>query len=305
MAGMNRRDLLLTLLAAPVAVRQSIDVAGLQGGSETELVLCGWDEVFILALSGGAQPSSRKVWSWRASDSPEIPTDLHPTFRTTDDCKPVDGGRSILISSSAGGVALVDRQTRRASFQTQVTNAHSVEMLPGGRIAAAASVSTTSTGDRIVIFDAASGKELTSDTLRSAHGIVWDDTRGVLWALGGDALRAYDIGSAGVTRLERTFELSLPDGGGHDLAPIPASSQLFVSTLRRCWLFDRDRRALMPHDILGSLANIKSYAVHPRTGRVVYVQGESPNWWAEHLHFQRPDGQLRLPGEHLYKARWT
>ena len=110
--------------------------------------------MFILALGGGAVPAHRKVWSWHARDSPEISTDLHSTFRTTDDCKPVDGGRRILISSSAGGVALVDRETRRASFQTQVTNAHSVEMLPGNRIAVAASVSTTSTGDRIVIFDA-------------------------------------------------------------------------------------------------------------------------------------------------------
>ena len=305
MAGMNRRDLLLTLLATPFAARPSIDTAAFQGGSDAELILCGWDEVFILALGDGVSPTHRKVWSWRASDSPEIPAELHATFRTTDDCKPVDGGRRILISSSAGGIAVVDRETRRASFQTQVTNAHSVEMLPGDRIAVAASVSTTSTGDRIVIFDARDGKELTSDMLRSAHGVVWDDSRRVLWAVGGDVLRAYDIGVAGSTRLERTFELALPDGGGHDLAAIPGASQLFVSTLRRAWLFDRDRRALVPHDVIGGMANIKSYAVHPRTGRVVYVQGESPNWWAEHLHFQRPDGQLHLPGEHLYKARWN
>ena len=149
-----------------------------------------------------------------------------------------------------------------------------------------------------------SGQELASDVLRSAHGVVWDDARNVLWAVGGDVLRAYEIGTAGSTRLERTFELPLPDGGGHDLAPIPGSSHLFVSTLRRCWLFDRDRRTLVAHDIIAALANVKSYAVHPRTRRVVYVQGESPNWWSEHLHFKAPDGQLHLPGEHLYKARW-
>ncbi len=86
---------------------------------------------------------------------------------------------------------------------------------------------------------------------------------------------------------------------------MPGTSRLFVSTVRRCWYFDRDRRELSPHDALADRPNIKSYAVHPRTGRVVYIQAESPNWWAEHLHFRQPDGTLRLPGEHLYKARWV
>jgi len=305
---MNRRELLLTLLAAPWVIDQANSTisANSQSTDESELVLCGWDEVFILSLGGGPTPAHRKVWSWRASDSPEIPAELQPAFRTTDDCKPVDGGRRILISSSAGAIALVDRETRRASFHARVTNAHSIEMLPGGRIAAAASVSTAPTGNRLVIFDVASGKELASDELRSAHGVVWDEARGVLWALGGDVLRAYTLGpAAGATRLTRTFEFALPDEGGHDLSPIPGSSRLFVSTGQRSWFFDRDRREIAPHDTIGSLAHIKSYAVHPRTGRVVYLQAEGKNWWAEHLHFQRPDGSLRLPGEHLYKARWA
>jgi hypothetical protein len=300
----NRRDALCTLIAVPLAGLQC-GAAEQQASRETELIVCGWDEVFILALGGGQTPAHRKVWSWRAADSPEIPTDMHALFRTTDDCKPVDGGRRILISSSGGGVALVDRESRRASFFALVTNAHSIEMLPGGRIAAAASVSTAGTGDRLVIFDAAAGKELASDELRSAHGAVWDEGRNVLWALGGDVLRAYSLGpAAGPTRLDRTFELARPSEGGHDLVAIPGSSRLFLSTVRRCYYFDRERRQLSPHDALADRPDIKSYNIHRRTGRVVYIQAERPNWWAEHLHFQHPEGLLRLPNERLYKARW-
>ncbi len=230
---------------------------------------------------------------------------MHALFRTTDDCKPVDGGRRILISSSGGAVALVDRATRRASFFARLTNAHSIEMLPGDRIAAAASVSPAGTGNRLVIFDRATGKELASDELRSAHGALWDEERAVLWALGGDVLRAYTVGPAGgPAKLDRTFEVALPTEGGHDLVAIPGTSRLFVSTVRRCFSFDRERRELSPHDELGDRPNIKSYNIHQRTGRVVYIQAEGRNWWAEHLHFQRPDGTLRLSGEHLYKARW-
>jgi hypothetical protein len=299
---MTRRDVLLALLGAPLAARARL--VGLQE-AQSELILCGQAEVFIVALGGGAAPVQRKVWSWRVPDSPEIPADLHAAFRTTDDCKPVNGGRQILISSSSGAVALVDRATKRASFVARVTNAHSIELLPGQRIAAAASVSTAPTGNRLVLFDAASGRELASDVLRSAHGVVWDDARGLLWALGGDVVRAYRIGEGGATRLERTFELALPDEGGHDLAPIPGTSRLFVSTGGHCWYFDRDTRRIEPHDTIANLAHVKSYNVHPRTGRVVYIQAEGENWWAEHLHFQKPDGRLRLAGERLYKARWT
>jgi hypothetical protein len=299
--SITRRDALLTLLAAPLAARP----AAQQGPRESELVVCGWDEVFILGLGDGLTPAYRKVWSWRASDSPEIPKDMHALFRTTDDCKPVDGGRRILISSSGGAVALVDRATRRASFFARVTNAHSVEMLPGERVAAAASVSKDGTGDRLVIFDARGGKELASDALRSGHGVVWDESRRLLWALGGDVLRAYTVGqNGGETKIERTFEIQLPTEGGHDLVPIPGSTRLFVSTVQRCYSFDRDRREFTHHDALGDRRDIKSYNVDSRTGRIVYLQAEPPNWWTEHLHFQQPDGTLRLPGEHLYKARW-
>jgi hypothetical protein len=301
----TRRDALLSLIGVPLMLRQATS-AGQQANRETELIVCGWDEVFILALGDGPAPANRKVWSWRATEDSGIPAEMRALFRTTDDCKPVDGGRRILISSSGGAVALVDRETRRASFSARVTNAHSIEILPGERIAAAASVSRAGTGDRLVIFDAATGKELASDALRSAHGVVWDDGRGVLWALGGDVLRAYSVsGAGGSTRLERTYELPLPSEGGHDLVAIPSSSRLFLSTVGRCFWFDRERRQLSSHDVLGDHANIKSYSVHPKTGRVVYLQAESPNWWTEHLHFQRPDGTLRLPGERLYKARWV
>src|SRR5688572_10060064 len=228
--ALTRREALVSLLALPLAARTV--GAARQPPVETELAVCGWDEVFILALGAGPAPTYRKAWSWRAADSPEIPADMHSLFRTTDDCKPVDGGRRILISSSGGGVALVDRETRRAPFVARVTNAHSIEMLPGGRIAAAASVSAAGTGNRLVIFDAADGRELASDELRSGHGVVWDDARRLLWALGGDVLRAYTIGpGAGPIRLDKTFEIALPDEGGHDLVAIPASSRLFVSTV--------------------------------------------------------------------------
>jgi len=277
-------------------------------GGREELVLCGWDEVFALSLRGGEDPRPHKVWSWRAADCPGLPARLRTAFRTTDDCKPFDAGRRILISSSSGGVAFVERNGGRVLFYASVTNAHSAELLPGGRVVVAASVSSSPSGNRLVLFNIGEpDREIFSDRLHSAHGVVWDRERAVLWALGYAELRAYRLRNwrSAVPSLEREASFPLPDKGGHDLSPIPGTPYLFVSTGRRCWLFDRDRGTFAPHPDLADAERVKSCSVNAQTGRVAYVRAEGANWWAEHVRFLRPPGVLHLPGERLYKARWN
>lgn len=274
------------------------------GRGPMELILCGAEEVFILPMGMEADVEPRKIWSWRAAQCPDIPASLVRAFRSTDDCKPVEGGKKILVSSSSGAVALIERETGRAPFSAAVINAHSVEMLPGGRIAAAASVNESPLANRIIVFDIASKRELSSDRLVSAHGVVWDEKRDLLWALGNDQLRAYRV-AEGDGRLGLEFQTKLPEDNGHDLTPMPGSPRLFISTGHRCWFFDRDTRQLVPHDVLGEMEKIKSYSVHPGTGRIAYVQAEGTNWWAQRVRFLNPEGVLQLPGQRLYKARWV
>lgn len=306
---MTRREMLLALMTG--AAVTACSGKRLQGRSPStppmELALCGAEEVFILSVSSGAEPSPRKVWSWRAAECPDIPETLRRAFRSTDDCKPVEGGRKILISSSSGAVALIERESRRALFYASVVNAHSVEMLPGGRLAAAASVSDSPTGNRLIIFDTATRRELASDRLVSAHGLVWDAQREVLWALGNDELRAYRLVEGGddTLNLKVEFQVRLPDTNGHDLSPVGSSALLFISTGRHCWYFDRNMHQITPHDLLADAADLKSYSVHPVTGRVAYVQAEGEDWWAERVHFLKPQAELHLPGQRLYKARWV
>ena len=39
-----------------------------------ELIVCGWDEVFILDMSDSQNDRPRKVWSWQAKDRLELPS---------------------------------------------------------------------------------------------------------------------------------------------------------------------------------------------------------------------------------------
>ncbi len=266
------------------------------------LVVCGWDEVFVLELG----PAPKKTWSWRAADRPELPEDYRSKFRTTDDCKPVDGDR-ILITASSDGAALVERATGRAIWWAQCGNAHSAELLPGGRIALACSV-REGTGNRLALYDLlVPEREVFSTELYSGHGAVWDGQRQRLWALGEKDLRAYRLLDWESDRpsLELDVRYPLPDDGGHELMAVPGSTQLIVSTTNGVWRFDRDARTFAPDPDLRDVHHVKSAVIHPGTGRLAYTEAETPEWWTSRIRFRHPDGEVHLPGERLYKVRWV
>ena len=65
------------------------------------LLLCGMDEVFAIDPSAAETGGIKKLWSWRAKDHAELPETIRGSFGTTDECKPVDGGKKILIPPPA------------------------------------------------------------------------------------------------------------------------------------------------------------------------------------------------------------
>ncbi len=271
-----------------------------------ELIVCGWDEVFVIDVGEANATPPAKIWSWRAAECSNLPEAWAPLFRTTDDCKPVAQGRQILITSSGGAVALVDRQTKEAVFYARAANAHSADLLPGNRVAVAASVSDQ--GNRLIVFAPGTpGEELWSDRLYSAHGAVWDNERKLLWALGDDQLRGYRLldWDGLKPRLELAARHTLPEGGGHDLSPVPASPELIVTTSRHVYRFNRDRPGFQPFEKLADRESVKGVSIHPTTGRVAFVQAERPEWWSDDIGFLNPDGRLTFAGERLYKARWN
>ena len=252
-----------------------------------------------------AKGKIEKTWSWKAAQCNELPEALRRTFATTDDCKPMDGGAKILVSSSSGGCALVARPSGKVIWYAQVPNAHSLEMLPGDRIVVASSVHAQ--GNRLVLFDVAHADRPVWDTpLPSAHGVVWDDGRKLLWALGLKELRCYELKDWASEKpsLAMKAKYALPDGNGHDLQPVPRSPDLVVTTGRHVYLFDRDKRAFRPHPDLGDRANVKSVSIHPTAGRTAFIQASAEAWWSDTLGLLSPAGTLRLSGERLYKARW-
>jgi hypothetical protein len=280
---------LLLALVAPVHAAQA-----------RELIICGADEVSILRVDASTQV---KVWRWKASARAEMPYAIRRRFYYTADCKPVDGGKRILIVTSGGAVALVERKTGRALFWAGAPYAHSAEMLPGNRIV----VACASRANRLALFDVAvPEKEVFTCPLPGAHGVVWDEKRQFLWALDDTDLRTYRLvdWDSDHPSLSPADAYKLPKIGGHDLSPVPGSNDLTVTANSQSWYFDRDKREFRPLAEIPKSWSIKSISIDPLTHELAYVQAEGRNWWAESVHIL-PDRTIHLLGQHIYKARWN
>jgi hypothetical protein len=291
------------LFAALIGV-SALALRSAPGAPGGQLIVCGWDELYILDLS---ENPPKKIWSWRAEDRPELPEAIRTKFKTIDECKPVDGGRRILITASSDGVAVIERSTGKVTFYAAVVNAHSIELLPDERVIVAASHRANAPGDRVILFDLAkSGTPLFHADLSWPHGFVWDAERQLLWAIGEKELVAYRLTGwqTPAPSLKDAFRYDLPDSGGHDLYAVPGTPLLSLTTGRHCWRFDRDRRAFVKDPDIGDRPGVKCVNTNPVTGQAVWVLSEGGNWWSDKLRFLRPENLVQLPGERIYKARW-
>lgn len=284
--------ILLLLLVLASCNRQNNDL----------IIACGMDEVFI---SDTGYEVPEKIWSWTADSADNLPASMRNKFLTTNECKPVNKGNDILVTSSGGGVAVINIESKNVTFWASLPNAHSAELLPGGRLAVAASLS--SEGNRINIYDLKKpGVVLCTDSLYSAHGLVWDDREKVLWALGYDVLRRYSLteGDAGDTSLHMEQEYSLPGRDGHDLQPAAGGKGLCLTTESNVWLFDTSSGEFAMHPLLGDEEGVKSVSYNSKTNRTAYMKASEDRWWGYYIRIAETGRVIYLPFEKLYKVRW-
>jgi len=286
----------------PIMVLLVVFTAGCRDKNPDLVVVCGWEEVFIADISPEVP---EKVWTWEADDSPGLPVTMRNKFLTTDECKPVLNSRELLITSSGGGVALVSIKDKSASFYANVPNAHSAELLPGNRVAVAASYSPE--GNRINIYNLENpGIVLASDSLFGAHGLYWDRHNKSLWAIGDYVLRKYrlDDWKSDFPAITQEVSYMLPDKGGHDLIPFGESKKLLISTISNVWIFDPASGEFCKHPDIGDEANVKSLSFNKQNETLAYVRSTGENWWAYYIRFAGENRGIYFPYEKIYKVRW-
>lgn len=177
--------------------------------------------------------ASSVVWSWKASDSPEIKKEHRHWFNHPDECKPVLNATHLLLTASGGGVALVRKEDKKTLFYTRVEgNPHSAALLPDGNIASVSSsgfirlytVPEQFTGPNVPFIDY---------PLYGGHGLVWDAQAKRLWGLGYTELAVYeynfDKANPKLTKVDSISVKGTPAAGGHDLYPIPGTRAFLLT----------------------------------------------------------------------------
>src|SRR5690554_5586064 len=151
-----------------------------------DLILVGGDSKVLIVQYPDNENDTvpHIVWSWDAQLANDLPF-IYRTrrFNSVDDCKITPDKKHVMVSSSSGAVAFVKIKDKQVTFLADVPNAHSIELLPDNKVAAAAS--TSPDGNKIMLFDMDDpGNTLDTDSLYSAHGVVWNTASNSLFALG-------------------------------------------------------------------------------------------------------------------------
>jgi len=266
------------------------------------VIVCGSAQVFEGPLTQrDGKASFQPEWTWRPEDSDGLPLQLRSNFAGTDECKPVDGGKEVLITSSSGALALVSYKTRATLFYASVRNAHSAALLPGGLIVAASSFSPDGSGDRLLLYDRnRPDHPIGSLPLSWAHGAEWDQTRQVLWALGDRELQEIKIDGTKMV-VEKAFPL--PSRGGHDLVLGRDAAVLYLTTGTQVLVFTPKDSNFAPFSAFAGIGDVKSLSIDPDDEQIAYTQAGKGVWWTYTIQFLHPRAELVLP-EHAYKMRW-
>lgn len=221
--------------------------------------------------------------------------------------------RFMLVTDSYGFIGLIHYPTGHKKWAVNVQegpNPHAAELLPDGNVAAAAS-----TGGWVRLYTASQGPDATTYVeypLVSAHGVLWDPQRQVLWALGYDKLVALRVGGTpAAPTLTEVASSPLPTIGGHDLQPVYGDrDRLWVSSETHVYQYAKstnswhsDYRDAAKIDLYG----VKTVGANPATGQVLLTRpkaGCRTTWCTDTVEFFGPDTTRTRAAAEIYKARW-
>jgi len=264
-------------------------------------LVCGDHLIHVVDYQQSRDSVPTIVWTWDSRKASDLSGEVKRRFRSMDDCKPALDGKVILASSSSGAIAVIDYASKAVLFHAEVPNAHSIELLPGQLLAAAAS--TAPNGNKLMVFDWKSQNPdpVFTDSLYSAHGLGWDARRKRLFALGYDVLREYKMPSPGRFTLAR--EWKIPGVSGHDLQPSRDGKRLYITEREGAWIFDLRKQTFTKIPGFPDAPHIKSLGEN-RAGQFIFTPADE-SWWTYHVRFFNPGRSFAFPGMTVYKARWV
>lgn len=283
-------------------------------GESTELVFCGDNHVFVINADLAKETYKEGIlWSL---DVKTLASGLGLAASKCDhldDCKFVDNGTKLLLTSSYGWCALLDYPTGNMLFHTtQVPNAHSAEYIPGGYVAVATSTGSTDLHNNVQLYSIDKSEQILAKAdLYSGHGLVWDYSRNVLYGAGGDVVKVFDItlGEKPAITLKKTIKA--PKNGIHDLMRVDNSTLTVAGD--HAYLFNVDTEMFTEMALFSGSSSIKSLNYNGETGEIWYTDATIPegseSWSSQKIRYStNKDGSsadriIKVPDMDMYKVR--
>lgn len=289
------------------------DTDNIVSASAKSIVICGSNKVYLVdpSITSNGDYRTGLTWEWDATDIKDALGLAKSRLNHLDDCKPVDNGKKLLVTSSYNWTALIDIETKGLLFySTQTPGAHSAEMLPGNKIAVACS----DNGNKIQLYDLGRSNEVLFETaLVSAHGVVWNDATQRLYAIGGQSLDIYKLEGADTATpklvLDRTVQT--PRSGLHDLNVVDSNTLTVAGN--RSYLYDIATSSFKEMTLFNAMTAIKSVNYNSETGECWYTDATVPEgtqtWSTQTIHYTKnvngtaDDMTLRVTDIDVYKVR--
>lgn len=285
------------------------------------IVYCGDKYVKIVNPTLAANDVYTKglVWSYDVRDAADYMGLARSSCDHLDDCKPVDGGSKLLLTSSYSWTLLLDIAEKKPLFYaTGTQNAHSAELLPGNKLVVACS--SGDNGNCLQLFDLDHPNEVLFTTeLSSAHGVVWVEETQRLYAIGGNKLNIYTLKNADTMTpsLELEKQVKTPKSGTHDLTKVDGN-RILVSG-RGAYFYDLAAGTFTPHARFDNSTGVKSTNCNPVTGECWFTDATIPEgtqtWSTRTLRYttdmndpstpQAPNDPVTIsvPDQDVYKVR--
>lgn len=281
--------------------------------TEPTIVFCGSDRVCMVnpTLVNDGLYLSGLTWDWDAKTMASYLGIAASRCNHLDDCKPVDNGKKLLMTSSYNWAVLLDIESKQPLWWTNgVTNAHSADLLPGNKVVVACS----DNGDALQVYDLSNPNiVLFSTPLPSAHGVVWNDATQRLYAIGGQKLNIYVLTGADTQEPKLDLEKSIatPQSGLHDLTM--ADPNTLVVSGKRSYLYSIGTNSFTENTLFNSSTALKSVNYNPETGACWYTDATVPegtqSWSTQTLHYttnvngNTDDRTISVPDQDVYKVR--
>lgn len=277
--------------------------AGCTSVKKEWMAVCGDGIVRIIDMAESDSTDIKEVWRWD-KDDPQVnlPKGYDMLMRNLDECKFVDNNTKMLLTASGDGMMLLDIETKDILCYAHVPMAHSADLLPNNRIAVALSIHNK--GNALEIYDIDTPEKVVfRDTLYSGHGVVWNEKRQRLYALGYKELKEYELVDWNTDQpsLRQVKMWEIPMESGHDLSPVD-DNRMLVSAHEGVMWFDIDKEEFSPFEPLSNVENVKSVNYNPETQRLIYTKAEI-NWWTHHIYQENPDKVIKMDSLKVYKVR--